>query len=293
VLAFYYPWFSSADYDKRSLADRPSAPAASTHEAADVAAMVEQAQANGIDGFIVSWAGRRNGAAFDHVVNAAAARGWSATIYLEVGRANRLGLVDVPADRTVVKAWIADALTRSNSPAFLRSGGVPVIFAYHTWLLPDSQWAAIGAELAAAGTPFRLVGMDTDPTEQTPAWGYHRYGVRGASEAALRAWHQTRAVDVRAEAALDPAVPPKLFAATVSPGYDDRRLRGLLSPVDERGPNGERYDATWRAALSSDPDWVVINSWNEWYEGTSVQPGVKNGDRALRQTASWAAHFKT
>ena len=292
VLAFYYPWFSDAAYDNPALTDRPADPTASTYRYTDVVEMVQQAKANGIDGFVVSYSGSKDAVGFDNVVNAAAANAWTATAYLETGLANSTRTAEEPADRSIVKAWVADLLTRASSPAFLRSGGVPVVFAYHSWLLSDADWKAIAAELAAAGTPVNIVGTDTDPQLATPSWGYHRYSVRGTAEAALTTWDQTRAVDVRAAAALDPARRPKLFAATVSPGYDDRLLRGADSPVDARGANGERYDETWRAALASDPDWIVINSWNEWYEGTPVQPGALEGDVALRQTATWSARFK-
>jgi len=60
----------------------------------------------------------------------------------------------------------------------------------------------------------------------------------------------------------------------------------------DRGPAGERYQATWDAALASDPDWILVTSWNEWYEGTAVEPSVRFGDLALRQTADNAAAWK-
>jgi hypothetical protein len=58
-----------------------------------------------------------------------------------------------------------------------------------------------------------------------------------------------------------------------------------------RGTNGERYADTWRAAVGSDPEWVLITSWNEWYESTHIAPGVNSGGRALEQTATWTGTF--
>ena len=291
VLAFYYPWFSGDDYGEHTLADRPSSPSADTDDPADVLAMTQEARANGIDGFVVSWQGEEDGAAFDHVLDAAAATGGTASAYLETALANPAGRFNAPADRAIVKQWLREALARSSHPAFLHSGGVPVILVYRMWLLPAPEWEAINAELAAEGTPVRLVGNDPQPRLGAALWGSHRYGVHGASEWTLHQWAEARAADLRAEAALDPAKAPRLFAATVSPGYDDRRLRGPLRPTEPRGLHGERYDATWRAALAADPDWILVTSWNEWYEGTSVQPGRRNGDLALRQTALWSARF--
>jgi hypothetical protein len=58
-----------------------------------------------------------------------------------------------------------------------------------------------------------------------------------------------------------------------------------------RGEAGERYLASWEAALAAQPDWIMITSWNEWFEGTSVEPSIGHGDLALRQTAEQAARF--
>jgi len=89
------------------------------------------------------------------------------------------------------------------------------------------------------------------------------------------------------------AMGPRLFAATVSPGYDDRNARGADRPVAPRGSNGERYAASWTAAMTAAPDWVVITSWNEWFEGTAVQPSENFGDMASRQTADLASRFRS
>ena len=36
--------------------------------------------------------------------------------------------------------------------------------------------------------------------------------------------------------------------------------------------NGLTYDAMWRAALRAQPDLVTITSYNEWSEGTQIEP---------------------
>jgi hypothetical protein len=62
--------------------------------------------------------------------------------------------------------------------------------------------------------------------------------------------------------------------------------------VVNRGANGETYAGTWEAALASPAEWVVVTSWNEWFEGTAVEPGTSAGDLALRQTERYASMFK-
>jgi hypothetical protein len=195
-------------------------------------------------------------------------------------------------DRAVVRSWLAGlAMNANTSTAFLRAGGVPVVFVYQMDKLPASDWQAILTEFAAAGLPVRLVGDAPLPTYGSVMWGNHQYNPNFKTPAELDAFNRDRRLSSRAPAVLKGAT-PALFAATVSPGFDGSRIYGTRFPVIARGANGERYQATWDAAFSEDPDWVLVTSWNEWAEGTSVQPGQLNGDRALRQTTTNSATFR-
>ena len=50
---------------------------------------------------------------------------------------------------------------------------------------------------------------------------------------------------------------------------------------------------TWHAALDSDPDWVLITSWNEWHEGSEIEPSLEHGDREIVATAGFAQDFRS
>jgi hypothetical protein len=83
----------------------------------------------------------------------------------------------------------------------------------------------------------------------------------------------------------------KTWAATVIPGFDDHTVRNP-SFVDSRDHNGERtYDFYWRESLMSNPDWVLITSFNEWHEGTEIEPSVEYGDEFLTRTTTWTNRF--
>ena len=61
-----------------------------------------------------------------------------------------------------------------------------------------------------------------------------------------------------------------LCAPSVGPGYDAR-----LATTDEMvRPRllGATYDRMWRAAVRADADVVTITSYNEWQEGTQIEP---------------------
>ncbi len=61
-----------------------------------------------------------------------------------------------------------------------------------------------------------------------------------------------------------------LCAPSVGPGYDASRATG--DPRVRSRRNGATYDAMWRAALAVHPDLVTITSYNEWHEGTQIEP---------------------
>ncbi len=61
-----------------------------------------------------------------------------------------------------------------------------------------------------------------------------------------------------------------LCAPSVGPGYDARLTRGDL--VVRPRNRGATYDSMWRAAVRANADVVTITSYNEWQEGTQIEP---------------------
>jgi hypothetical protein len=80
------------------------------------------------------------------------------------------------------------------------------------------------------------------------------------------------------------------FMAAVAPGFDDRTIRAPGTVVPRDG--GATYDATWRAALAADPAWVLVASWNEWHEGSEIEPSLEHGTAYLEATRHWAERFR-
>jgi hypothetical protein len=71
-----------------------------------------------------------------------------------------------------------------------------------------------------------------------------------------------------------------LCAPSVGPGYDAIRADGDRQNKPRRA--GATYDAMWTAALNAWPEAVTITSYNEWGEGTQIEPA-----RAMRGYASY------
>src|SRR5438874_400779 len=87
------------------------------------------------------------------------------------------------------------------------------------------------------------------------------------------------------------AGPSKISTITVIPGYDDRAVgRPPPRPVTDRW-GGETYRVLWQEAVAAAPDYVLITSWNEWHEGSEIEPSVEYGSVMLNDTAAFAHQF--
>ena len=94
------------------------------------------------------------------------------------------------------------------------------------------------------------------------------------------------------------ALDPRLQRETIPVG--DLDLSRLLLMNDATYPwlvlvprrDGATYDETWETALALRPAWVVIASWNEWHEGSEIEPSKEHGDRYLQSTRWWAARLR-
>ena len=69
---------------------------------------------------------------------------------------------------------------------------------------------------------------------------------------------------------------------SVGPGYDATHATADLRVKPRR--DGATYDAMWRSVLRSSADGVTITSYNEWHEGTQIEPA-----RAYRGSAASAS----
>lgn len=75
------------------------------------------------------------------------------------------------------------------------------------------------------------------------------------------------------------------FIPTVIPGYDDRVLRPKINsfPLERESSTGDYLldlllDISESSLSNSSPRMTIITSWNEWNEGTQIEPGEKSLD---------------
>lgn len=90
-----------------------------------------------------------------------------------------------------------------------------------------------------------------------------------------------------------PGIGPHVSSAT--PGFDNRNCAGWGSDFSalERG-DGALYRAMWKFDLAGENriDWVFLPTWNDWTEGSQIEPSMKDQGLFLKLTAAAAARFK-
>ncbi|MFF1765662.1 glycoside hydrolase family 99 protein [Streptomyces sp. NPDC058249] len=89
-----------------------------------------------------------------------------------------------------------------------------------------------------------------------------------------------------------------VWAPSLGPGYiDDRAVPGNTTPTLDRA-QGRTYDLEWEYALSAGnaggvPDWVSITSFNEWHEGTQIEPATADTPGNLDYLSYEGAYGRT
>ncbi|MBI3740830.1 MAG: glycoside hydrolase family 99-like domain-containing protein [Chloroflexi bacterium] len=279
VLAFYYAWFDENTWNKDKLPDLPKI-AYSSNASEMIAYHILQAKHAGIDAFVASWWGQGNPTDdnFKIVLDQAQQANFKAAVDFDFDPSSPL----FKSREGAINALRYLLATHVNHPAYLRVDGKPVIFFYHQTIYSVDDWAIIRAQVDP-NHQFIWIAEGIDETYQRVFDGHHLYSIGWAKNVAaeLNKWPR-RVKKFGAE---------KYWVATVMPGNDDTRTHRADSYVRER-ENGNFYRETWDAALSTYPDWVIITSWNEWVEGTMIEPSVTYGDLYLEITREFSAKFK-
>jgi hypothetical protein len=304
VLAFYYTWYGTPERhgrwvhwgrvnpEKRDISESthyPARGAYDSHDPAVIDAHIDQAKAHGLTGFIATWWGQGtfDDRAFVTLLERAEKKDFKVTVYWETAP----GRDQAQADKAVQD--LVHILTRyGRSRAFLNVDGQPVIFVYGRVMgeVPLASWPAIVAGARARAGDFLLVADGYREDYARVFEGLHIYNncgeVRGKSPPELRAWaadHYARAVGLAKKHA-------RIGCVTLIPGYDDTKIRkpGLKAGRQD----GQTYRVLWEEALKADPDWVLITSWNEWHEGSEIEPSWEDGDKYLKLTAEYAPQFR-
>ncbi len=289
---FYYPWFATPRMDghyahwhqaggsppsRLASAFYPARGPYSSTDALVTGAQMHEIAAAGVGVVITSWWGRGSfeDRRLPQVIAAARAYGLAVAAHLEPYRG-----------RTV-------ASTEADIRA-LQVHGISDFYVWASSSLPDSDWAELNDRLdgvrvfANTNLPGKAAAGRFD--------GLYTYDVLLFGGTLFpRLCEQARRLDL-------------LCAPSVGPGYDARRATGDARVRARR--NGATYDSMWHGAVRARADLVTITSYNEWHEGTQIEParagrpgyesyagawglyGGASETAYLDRTAQWIAKLK-
>jgi glycoprotein endo-alpha-1,2-mannosidase len=270
VSIFYYPWYGTPSHDGQYVhwlqnGHSPPAdiaanfyPARGVYSSSDPAVIrseMGEMKAAGVDEVVASWWGR--GSAEDKrlpaIITAAKREGLSVAAHLE------------PYSGRTVASTVSDI-------GYLRTLGITRFFVYQPLDFPGDDWAVANASLQGVQVFAQTVLVGIAALGRFD--GIYTYDVLtygGDKFARLCAQAHKRKL---------------LCLPSVGPGFDARRATGERRVKPRR--NGATYDSMWRAAVAARPDGVTITSYNEWHEGTQIEPAsAKPGSPYTTYAGAW------
>lgn len=317
-LSFYYPWYGTPEFSgewvhwkdehhdpertgPQGFPDIPAAhqPEIGLYDSNDPATLdrhIDLALRARLSGFIVSWWG------IDSFEDKAGLKllkrieernvPLKVTIYYEIVPQNDVNnaIADI---EYILEKW-------ARSPAFLRINDKPAIFVYSRAVRPRLDcglgcppdlpqfidWKKIRS--AVSQDIFLIADLKSPYLDNPMAIlkdlgfdGWHFYIM------AIELWFGVTAEQYYTKVGELASQSDLWFAATVIPGYDDTKLfdRSFTFAVDRE--DGSLFERLLTNALALKPFAILITSFNEWHEGTEIEPSVEFGDKFISILASF------
>ena len=293
VAIFYYPWYGTEALDGtwqhwQQNGNTPPTqiasnwfPARGPYSSSDpkvVRAQMREIASAGIQTVIVSWwgPGSAEAARLPRVQRLARAAGLSVAVHVE------------PFDGRTPE-------TLAPELRALAATGIEDFYIYDSTSSSDDGWRALNQQL-----PGLRLFANTGLPGKAAAGGF-----AGLYTYDVRVYDGNSFPRMCASARMHNLV----CAPSVGPGFDARRATGETRVCSRA--NGATYDTMWRSAVRAAADVVTITSYNEWHEGTQIEPARavgppyqsydgaygRSGRAAqtayLDRTARWVARYRT
>ncbi len=303
VLADYMMWYAPSTFDGAQTFDLPAAGPYDSGDFATIKRQLAEAQRACLDGFTAHWFGPQDPVTtkgFDKLLKASATTNMQHALVLLTNSwpgTNEQSLID--AIQYAIDHWV-------NDPHYLKLGGRPLL------LFTDMSrpWGGDGRALAG----WERIRAATDPdhkliwmaeglyTLYNPLFdGLYIYRIdhRDYPQSWLK---QPRFANLLrgVEAQGNLPIGGLYFADTIAPGYDDTHSVNAIFDVRSPQPafardrrEGVYYADTFAVTAQTGGDFLLVKSYNEWVEGTAIEPSVTYGDRYLDQTCQYANTYRT
>jgi hypothetical protein len=261
-----------------------------SRDPAVIARQIDRAAAGGIAGFVVDWYGPADGAANDDerrfqdeataaLFAGAETKHFKVALLYDEGTVSRAGVgagdyqTRVVSDLEYARKYIA-------SPAYLQKDGTPLLFVFpYDDVEPHVSWKDVRDTFAST---VALIDKDPDPLDASDhdaqfagffAWVTATNGnwdPDGAErgEAYLNWFYATM---------LGAGYSGKIMVGGAWPGFDDALApwRNPLRPRYMARRGRESYDWSMELARQNEAPYILIETWNDFEEGTDVEYGVE------------------
>jgi hypothetical protein len=297
VVANYLPWYDWGLWGQGATSDLPATQYHSDDDGT-IQRHIAQGRQAGLDGFVVHWfqPGDRTDSNFQKILNYSGGQNFFSTVtFLRhiLPGANQQAVIDS-------LNYLKNAY--GGHGAALRAGGRLVVFFADMPRVPlggsgspVEAWRAIRAQVDPGGSMI-WIAEGLDPSYLSVFDGLYvykidhaccpgNYGKAAGWAASVQRWETATGR-------------PKFWIGTIMPGWDDTRSVGrpdLRAPspafVRDRA-GGQYYQRTFDAVIGTNPDMLIVHSFNEWIEGSQIEPSVSYGDFYLNLTAQLVARYK-
>jgi glycoprotein endo-alpha-1,2-mannosidase len=162
-------------------------------------------------------------------------------------------------------------------PAFYTLNNKPFYYIYDSYKLNYRKWNSIlnpDSELSIRNTPLDAVFISLWTLRLDGEFAlvsgfdgiYTYYGSDGYAFGSTTSNWETMAEYAREN--------DLLFIPCAGPGYIDTRIRPWNEKTTRSRDKGQYYEKMFVNAINTNPDFIGITSFNEWHEGTQIEPAI-------------------
>jgi glycoprotein endo-alpha-1,2-mannosidase len=299
VHTFYYGWYSNPEYDGNYGAwnhsvlphwidttwnNMPSHTGGddvganfypqlgnySSKDPATISTHVQQIKEAGIGVIALSWWGKESGT--DHSVSTmldtAYAHGLKVTFHIEP-------IYKTADEFRELMEYISSSYLQH--PAIYKIDGKPLYYLYNSFQLKHEEWQSLlnpDSTSSLRNTPLDGVfiglwttGFDGEFAVKSGFDGFYTYF---ASDGFAYGSTTSNWPDMAAFARENNLI----YIPSVGPGYADTRIRPWNEKTTKSRDQGRYYEEMFKNAVNTTPDFISITSFNEWHEGTQIEPVI-------------------
>ncbi len=327
VLAFYYLWYSNPNKSgqwrhwdghclERGIADNiKNTPTLGLYDSSDSLILkkhIEWAEYTGIDGFIVSWWNSEfEKKALKSLIDELSGKNLKICFHIEYDGIRHCESLEDIAD------YLFSILLLVTNDHLLLIDGHPIFFIHILTLscIPSFFWNEIKNFMSDKYNIEPIFMADENNAENnilmdgTYQYNWFWNGLLGSNlEIFQKQWSKSdtssykktinfydKIKNIYSNYIKSDIINSKktgsISCATISPGFDDTKLYNGFGLTMERG-DGKLITSQWEAVLQHQPDLVLINSWNEFHEGSDIEPSQETGFYYLDICKHYIKNFK-